>query len=302
MSNFNFYMPKLRFLTLFILLFSLSLPATAHKSGPITYQHYARAFRNDVCTVLDCDKNVKGRIEVPYNVSRDWGNWVVEGIELGAFQECQMEEIQLSGAIRTIGGSAFHACPNLRVVELSEGLKFIEGSAFAFCSKLDSINLPNSLKHIGDNAFHSCISLRRIKFGENIHQLGENAFCGCSSLSHVDADYITKLEMGAFSSCESLSVIMLPSIRIIGSWAFQRSGLKNVYLGPHIRTIEFGAFSSCYSLQKIYLYTSTPPSANGAFDYDAPRRIKLYVPEGSEETYRSHPDWKNFAEIIPFKP
>ncbi len=294
-------MSKLRFLTLFLLVISLSLPTLAHKSGPITYQHYARAFRNDVCTVLDCDNDVKGRIEIPYNVSRGWGNWVVEGIEMGAFQECQMEEIQLSSAIRTIGGSAFHACPNLKIVELNEGLKFIEDNAFSFCSKLDSINLPNSLKHIGNSAFHSCISLRHIEFGENIHQLGENAFCGCSALSKVKAEYITVLEMGAFSDCSSLTFLVLPRIREIGSWVFQRSGLQNIYLGPYTRKIEFGAFSACYYLQNVYLYTSTPPSAQGAFDYDAPRRIKLYVPEGSEEAYRSHPDWKNFAEIIPFK-
>lgn len=293
---------KMRWLLVAVMSVILASPsAFAHKSGPITYQHYSRALRNDVCQVLMCDKNVTGRIEVPYNVSRDLGNWVVESIALGAFQECRMTEVQLSGAIRTIGGQAFYNCPNLKLVELKEGLKFIETGAFSYCQKLDSINLPQSLKYIGDNAFYGCLSLRTIRLGRHMEHLGQQAFFGCRSLTTVEANApITKVQTSAFGECSSLTTITLPSVRIICSYAFERSGLRSIYIGPHIRTIEFSAFASCNNLTDVYIYSTKPPTARGAFSYGATKRMTLYVPAGSENAYRNHPDWKDFGKIIPF--
>lgn len=295
-------MRKVKLLITTLIALMAVLSAEAHKSGPIVYQHYARGLRNDICTVLKCEKNVTGRIEVPYNVSRDFGNWVVEGIELGAFQECLMSEIQLSRAIRTIGGQAFYRCPNLKVVEIKgNGLKFIETGAFSYCSKLDSINLPNNLQYIGDNAFNSCISLTKIRFGAEMTHLGQNAFAWCSALKEVIIDGpLADIANGAFMGCSSLQVITLRSARVIRSWAFQSAGLVAIAIGPYIRTIEFGAFDSCSSLSEIYITALKPPAAHGAFNLSAMQRIKVYVQPAAVEAYRAHPDWKNFAQIIPY--
>ena len=276
--------------------------ALAFKSGPIEYQPIPRLIDDNLCSVIKCDKNVRGRIEVPYNVSRDWSNYQVESIQLGAFQECEMEEIQLPNSIRTIGGSAFNRCPNLRVVEIKgNGLKFIEVGAFSYCQKLESINLPNNVKMIGDNAFNSCISLKKICFGAEMTSLGQNAFAWCSALESVEINGpIGEISNGAFMGCTSLKVITLRSARKICSWAFQRSGLQAVAIGPYIHTIEFGAFDSCSSLTEVYITAAKPPKAQGAFSYNAMPRMTLYVPAAYVEAYRSHPDWKNFGQIIPY--
>lgn len=283
-----------------LLLMIIASTASAHKSGPIVYQHYSRAFQNDVCEVLKCDKDVTGRIEVPYNVSRGTGNWVVESIALGAFQECGMQEVKLSGAIRTIGGQAFYNCPNLRIVELSQGTKFIESGAFSYCTALQQINLPESLKMLGDNAFYNCTSLTEITLGSNLDKLGQQAFFHCTALQKVDIRApLSEIPTAAFSECYSLREITVGgSIRTIGQDAFRSSGIEKIFLGSRVNRIGFGAFAQCDRLTDIYLYTATPPAAQGAFFYNQYATIKIHVPRASKAAYASHPDWKDFKNII----
>lgn len=289
---------------LFFIAFSLVVTSSAFafKSGPIEYQPIPRLIDDNLCSVIKCDKNVRGRIEVPYNVSRDWSNYQVEAIQLGAFQECEMEEIQLPNSIRTIGGSAFSRCPNLRVVEIKgNGLKFIEVGAFSYCQKLETINLPNNVKMIGDNAFNSCTSLKSIHFGVQMTSLGQNAFAWCSALEQVIIDSpLGTIPNGAFMGCSSLKNITLRSVRTIESWAFQRAGLQAIAIGPYIRNIQFGAFDSCYQLVEIYITAKNPPAAQGAFNQNQMKNITVYVPAACVNAYRNHPDWKNFGQILPY--
>lgn len=294
-------MNKIRVVNTVIALF-ITISVFAFKSGPIEYQPIPMLIDDNLCSIIKCDKDVKGRIEVPYNVSRDWSNYKVEAVQLGAFQECEMEEVQLPNSIRSIGGSAFNRCPNLRVVEIKgNGLKFIEVGAFSYCSKLETINLPNNLKMIGDNAFNSCISLKEIHIGTEMTSLGQNAFAWCSALEKVEIDSpLGTISNGAFMGCSSLKTITLRSARTICSWAFQRAGLQTIGIGPYIRTIEFGAFDSCTSLVEIYITAKNPPAAQGAFNQSQMKRITVYVPAAYVNNYRNHPDWKNFGQILPY--
>lgn len=286
---------------LLVLLLIAPLSIYALKSGPITYQVYDKLLGEDVAHVLECEKNVTGEIDVPYNVSRHFDNWKVVEIGDYAFQECRLSGVKLSPAIRTISAGAFYSCPNLKSVTTSNGLKFIEGSAFAQCRSLESINFPRSLKYIGDNAFYYCSSLKEVKLGEHLTHLGMQAFMYCTSLERVEfACPLTYIPDAAFNYCSSLQTITLSgNIRQIGRDAFAYSGLRNVVIGESVEYIGAGAFSTCVFLTDIYLHRATPPALeNYTFNYGAPANMTLHVPAGSKEAYMSHHIWRQFGKIV----
>ena len=151
------------------------------------------------------------------------------------------------------------------------------------------------------SAFYNCISLKEIVIEGDVESLGQQAFFGCKALEKVTLNApITKLEIAAFSDCSSLKTITLPRVHTICSFAFERAGLQSIAIGPYIKKIEYSAFSFCSQLVDVYVFATTPPSAQSAFPYGATKRMRLYVPPTAVEAYRAHPDWKDFGEIIPY--
>ena len=113
-----------------------------------------------------------------------------------------------------------------------------------------------------------------------IFTFGHETFKGWTSLSTIDIPYpVNTIDMSAFADCTNLSSVSIPhSVREIGD----------------------GAFRNCTNLSEIYCLRTAPPIINKT-TFDDPNPATLYVPAGSEDSYR-YSDWYLFSTILGIDP
>ena len=88
---------------------------------------------------------------------------------------------------------------------------------------------------------------------------------------------MTRLEVGLFTYCSSLTNIIIPS---------------------KVTSIESGVFAGCTGLKSIYCNAVTPPACDdSAFDEDKNCDCPLYVPKESIGAYKVANVWKDFWTI-----
>ena len=126
-----------------------------------------------------------------------------------AFGGCySLTNISFPITILEIGRSAFSACTALTSVTLPERIGKIEGQLFDGCTNLNSVTIPNNVTSIGNNAFRDCTKLESVTIGNNVTSIGYEAFCKCTNLK---------------------SITLPNSVTTIDDYAFQQSGLTDVY-------------------------------------------------------------------------
>lgn len=113
-------------------------------------------------------------------------------------------------------------------------------------------------------------------------------------------DKITSIPNKAFYSCKNLTHVSLPEgITAIGNYAFCFcSDLEAIFIPKTVTHIEKFAFSDCFHLSSIYCQAVTPPELGTWAMPNIPKDGKIYVPAGSEETYKKADGWKKYADQI----
>ena len=96
------------------------------------------------------------------------------------------------------------------------------------------------------------------------------AFANCRALTDVECDTLEIIGQGAFSVCDSLRSINLPSARIFeDGWVFEGcTALTDVRFGNKLERIEACSFLYCTSLERI-----TIPLKDGIITEDDIRRV-----------------------------
>ncbi|MCI6143650.1 MAG: leucine-rich repeat protein [Bacteroidales bacterium] len=105
----------------------------------------------------------------------------------------------------------------------------------------------------------------------------------------------------AFGFCVKLQTVVLHnSIKEIGQKAFQNcTSLKMVSFMGNIKSIGEKAFDNCNNMNDIYCSAATPPTImENTFSNMTYMFTNLHVPEGTNETYASADNWKNFITIV----
>lgn len=201
-------------------------------------------------------------------------------------------------AVTSITKGAFAGVEWLKKVELPPTLHTIEEDAF-FCAKgLKTVNIPEGVEVIGKGAFAGCSALTTVNIPSTTYYVGEGAFqeTGLTSF-HFPDKYMERIPASLLYRCKDLKHVTIPRhTKVIGFGAFAQSGLENIILPEQIEYIESWAFNECTSLKSIEVQSPTPPFFEDmAFsDYSIP----LKVPKGSEDAYRTDPNWGQFTNII----
>lgn len=169
----------------------------------------------------------------------------------------------------TIGRNAFRELSKLVTVSLPNSVKAIESGALYNCTKLKSVVLPEKLESIEggwEGAFANCSSLTDVKF-KACKNIGYSAFSSCNALNHVTLPSDLKtIEQSAFGSCNNLhSVDFPPLLESIGTYAFQSCALDSISL-PGLTRIDEYAFSGCSNLKEVKVPSTLESVGDKAFE------------------------------------
>ncbi len=127
------------------------------------------------------------------------------------------------------------------------------------------------------------------------------AFFECTGLTSITIpDSVTEIGTSTFSQCTGLTSITLPKhLYSIGTWAFGGcTALTSVTIPSGVTKIEEIAFKGCTGLTSITIQNPVPPFLEyGVFKNVNTKLIRLIVPKGSVNAYRSDSVWNEFQIV-----
>lgn len=223
--------------------------------------------------VIESDAGISGWMEYKKNSSYNAG---------------MVNVVEVSEGVTSIAERAFFNCGKLTAITIPESVTNIGEYAFYSCYKLKSITIPRNVEHIGRYAFGGCTGMTDILveeentayysqdnamvieadsgiliagaggIKEGIHipngvkVISEGAFQGTQFVSASIPSSVTRIEKGAFSSCNALTHIdIAEGLEKIEDEAFQRSSLTEITLPASIASIGNSVFEQCSKLTSI---------------------------------------------------
>ena len=180
---------------------------------------------------------------------------------------------------------------NFTAVELTQGKGwYYDPNAYALYLYSDDTNtqwsgFTNTIKYatrvvftntfkctsIPSRAFYSFSYLESISIPEGVTSIGENAFSTCDNLASVTlpsstTSPLTSIGASAFSYCSALKSISLPkSVSEIGESAFTFSGLESIGIPEGVTEIGQLTFCYCSKLSEVTLPSTLKTIGMGAF-------------------------------------
>ena len=153
----------------------------------------------------------------------------------------------LPESVTEINARAF-SYSQLETVILHSGVTKICDDAF-WHSRIQYIEIPAGCE-IGRYAFHYATGLRRVVFGDGITTIPEAAFSNCQSLVEIRLpSTLVTLDSFVFNCCTSLISIDLPEgLKTIGYGSFIDAALVSITLPSTLEAIHSDAFLGCESL------------------------------------------------------
>ena len=125
----------------------------------------------------------------------------------------KIKSVEFSDNITSISSNAFVRFTALTTIRIPDTVTKIEANVFNGCSSLaGKIIIPENVESIGSNAFSSCnISELEFKSKGKLKTIGSSAFAKNAIVNLVIPEGVTKVEFLAFSNCEKLTNVYLPS-------------------------------------------------------------------------------------------
>ena len=143
-------------------------------------------------------------------------------------------------------------------------------------------------------------SIKSVVIENGVTSIGSYAFDGCDAMSTVDIpNSVTLVDDAAFARCKALTSITIPdNVTSIGSWAFQDCiALTTVKIGSGVTELGNSAFAECSAITSITCLATTPPTCGDDCFLNVKKSIPVYVPKGTEPTYRKAVGWEAFTNI-----
>ena len=269
---------------------SITLPESITSMGPSVFED---------CKQLESANIPSAITRVPYYTFSDCVKLTsvtlhdgITQIDDNAFYNCKLlPTLQLSDQITSIGNQSFSNCENLELTSLPSALTNIGWNAFQYTKKLgESLTIPGTVTSLGDYAFYHS-GIKSVTIAQPISSFGQRVFQYCEDLESVTLPKkMTVIPAYTFADTKNLKTIALPdSLKEIGDYAFEYSGLAEIYLPGKLQTIGREAFYStqleeitvpknvtsvgdrfaanCSKLKTAKLGRKQDYSANSSFDY-----------------------------------
>ena len=188
-----------------------------------------------------------------------------------------MSSVVIADGVTSIGNYAFYGCSSLAKVDIPNSGISIGNYAFYGCSSLANVDIPNGVTSIGNSAFSDCTNLSKVIIPNSVAAIGSMAFDDCGLLTSagpigsgcaIEFGWSDSIPYRAFSSCEYLSVLILPNgITGIGDAAFSGcKKLSGVTIPDSVISIGSNAFYGCKSLVNIEIPDSVQSIGESVFN------------------------------------
>lgn len=234
----------------------------------------------------------------------------LKSIGANAFANCDIvTEIHIPDSVEELGASVLFNNDCLQKITgklASDDNRFliINNNVNSFApAGITRCEIPQGVVSIGDDVFRGCNELTEIIIPSSVQSFGLRVFWGTQISTIEIPNGVTILPLALFDSCTSLKTIILPeSIIEIGRSVFASCReLESITIPEGVQHIRSNAFGWCSKLTSIYCKPTIPTSvASDTFQY-TPDELKVYVPVGSGEAYKSAEGWKDFADMIEEK-
>ena len=210
----------------------------------------------------------------------------------------------LPNGVETIMPHAFSSNKYLTHLTFNTAAKQVRGRAFEGCTSLQLVDNAKNIKSIDNRAFAECSALSTFQGGEHLNQIGDSAFINCSNLIHFPFAHGMVKSIGdrAFKRCSSLmAAIMNTNLNSLGIEAFKYcSSLNRVFFLSELEHLGYTVFGGCNNLNEMWISNVTAPYVdNGFFAQPEFNSAKLFVPEGSTDSYSNKYPWNTAASIVP---
>lgn len=116
-----------------------------------------------------------------------------------------------------------------------------------------------------------------VELGDNVVSIGQYSFYGCWALSNIIlSDDLTTIGAYAFGNCLSLTHMTIPaSVTSIGNYAL----------------------TTGYGVSEFHI-ESQEPQYLGSYVFTTHNQLKIYVPAGTGDTYKSASNWSSYGTYI----
>lgn len=222
----------------------------------------------------------------------------VTAINGSAFSGCiNLTDVRLGSGLTDVGNYAFSKCTNLGQIRLPDNVASIGEYAFNACTNLVDINFPDGLVTIGSHAFYQTGAISPA-FPSSLTSIGNEAFresgitsavlragmtCGTGAFRSSGLAKLT-IEHGfgtipqyCFYNTKALGDVDIPgSVKVIGAYAFTKSGVNNVVFTTGLDIIGDYAFQES-SIVDVSLPKSVTKVNYQAF-YNCDSLITVSIP------------------------
>lgn len=206
-------------------------------AGLLTYRS-----ENGEVTIMSCSEAAQGDIVIPAYINGE--------------------------PVTAIHDYAFLFCASVTAVTIPETVTRLGDYSFYCCTALETVTVSGSLEHTGNRSFYRCSNLKTVTFQGAVKAVGIYSFAYCTALSQVEfQSTVAALGSYSFYFCSALTQIALPSVTVIGNYAFSGSGLVALPVDSCGETLSINshAFSQCAGLTSVTLPSSVGTLGDGVF-------------------------------------
>ena len=207
----------------------------------------------------------------------------------------QLEEVELSPSVVSIGHCAFCGVSSLKIINLNsveeiasaafygsgvENATFekdavsIGDDAFLECTALESLTIKG-IPTFGESSFKKCTALKSVQCDNMISKLPTALFRECSALTEFKVPGVKEIANEAFHSCSSLTTVDLSETESIGGRAFFKTGLEKANL-KNIKVLAKYSLQKCNNLSEICFHGTKKEWDNIAIESRYPTDAVLH--------------------------
>lgn len=169
----------------------------------------------------------------------------IQTLSRRAFVGCTgISEITIPSSVKTIGNYTFEGCSQLKRVNLPSGITELPGGMFS-ATGLEEFTIPKTVTDLGTGVFSRCQNLRMVVFPENLKTIPNDMFAGCRSFSMAIPDGVETIGYCAFQNTALTELTIPASVSHIGMYAFSGcEALQKVNIPSNV-AIDKAAFEHC---------------------------------------------------------